>query len=450
MKVDRMTSQPEVTIIVTSYNRRSSLERCLLSLARQAGLPAAAYEVVVADDGSSDGSNEMVRSLSMDLPYRLRVVTQVHNGYQKARIMNRALLMSEGQYLLLTDADCIFRADYVRTQLADRQSGTAWAGDCIRLSKDDSERITKDSIISGYFMSLVPTRLPQELRTRHHKNLFYALIKHPSKPKLVGWNVAVWAKDLFAINGFDENFVGWGCEDDDLAMRLRQSGVRIKSNASRNYGYHLWHEVDPTAPVNWCDGANVPYLLRPMVFQRCLNGIEKRGIDDLSICISADRAKVTSSELRIVDEIARRLGQVPGDLGSSNVSEAELEVRFGDSRVSASWSSVNRIQVLLDGQSVRPTRVRPHLVIDTANCSATSETPKLRVFNPNAGDDCIGSENESAITQPQPWQIADWLIEEIENAINGDRLAAKDLLQPENGGDAERNQIPIGHRRQAA
>lgn len=445
-----MKSQPLVSIIVTSYNRRLHLERCLLSLSRQRGLPAEAYEVVVADDGSSDGSTEMVRGLSMDLPYRLRVVTQPHDGYRKARIMNRAIVMAEGEYLLLTDSDCIFKADYVQTQLADRQLGTAWAGDCVRISKSDSERISSGSIISGHFMSLIPAGLPREQRKKHLKNLVYQIVKHPLKPKLIGWNVAVWAKDILAINGFDENFVGWGCEDDDITMRLRKSGVQIKSNASRNYGYHLWHEVDPTAPLSWSEGANVSYLLRPMVFPRCLNGIEKRAIEDLSIRFSADPAKLSTGELSAVEEIARRMGESAGDQGTGDLRDAELEVRFGDSKVSPNWASANRIQVLLNGQTVRPSLLRPHLVIDTAHCPALGEPGKLRIFDPESGDDSTDYQSETEITPPSPWQLADWLFVEIENAIRGGILTNSELIQPETEAVSLRMQDSSAGRRKAA
>ena len=47
---------------------------------------------------------------------------------------------------------------------------------------------------------------------------FYRLIRHPTKPKLIGNNVGIWRRDYERVNGYDENFEGWGCEDDDLRL----------------------------------------------------------------------------------------------------------------------------------------------------------------------------------------------------------------------------------------
>ncbi|MCI0332616.1 MAG: galactosyltransferase-related protein [Planctomycetes bacterium] len=62
------------------------------------------------------------------------------------------------------------------------------------------------------------------------------------------------------MNGFDECFVGWGCEDDDLAYRLRKAGRRIASALRYTHGYHMWHATEPSRPVKWTDGPNVGRL----------------------------------------------------------------------------------------------------------------------------------------------------------------------------------------------
>src|SRR5437763_396129 len=73
---------------------------------------------------------------------------------------------------------------------------------------------------------------------------FYRLIHHPRKPKLFGNNVGIWRADFERVNGFDENFQGWGCEDDDLRHRLRKAGVYVESILRWTRSYHLWHPID--------------------------------------------------------------------------------------------------------------------------------------------------------------------------------------------------------------
>ena len=104
------------------------------------------------------------------------------------------------------------------------------------------------------------------------KDQWYKLIHHPLKPKLTGWNIGVSRDDLESVNGFDESFVGWGCEDDDLAYRLRKVGVRVASALSYTHAYHMWHPVHVTRPVKWTDGLNVQRLKHTRPVQ-CRNGI---------------------------------------------------------------------------------------------------------------------------------------------------------------------------------
>ena len=66
-------------------------------------------------------------------------------------------------------------------------------------------------------------------------------------------NVGVWREDFVRVNGFDENFQGWGYEDSDLAVRLLRAGCRIKNGRFGASVYHLWHrENDRTQQAeNW-------------------------------------------------------------------------------------------------------------------------------------------------------------------------------------------------------
>ena len=85
------------------------------------------------------------------------------------------------------------------------------------------------------------------------------------------------------MNGYDEKYRGWGCEDDDLRLRLRQAGMRINSILRWTHTYHQWHEPDPTAPDVWNRGANVSRLQRSYRLTRCVDGLSKRRLTDLNV-----------------------------------------------------------------------------------------------------------------------------------------------------------------------
>src|SRR4029078_7807373 len=97
------------------------------------------------------------------------------------------------------------------------------AGTCVSFDQATSERIDEDVISRGEFIHLASPKELRILRKQDRKARFYQWIRHPTKPKLFDNNVGIWRADLERINGYDENFQGWGCEDDDLRIRLRRA-----------------------------------------------------------------------------------------------------------------------------------------------------------------------------------------------------------------------------------
>jgi GT2 family glycosyltransferase len=55
--------------------------------------------------------------------------------------------------------------------------------------------------------------------------------------------MAFWKKDLLKVNGYDESFTGWGKEDNELAVRLQNAGVKLRFIKYSAVAYHLHHKV---------------------------------------------------------------------------------------------------------------------------------------------------------------------------------------------------------------
>jgi GT2 family glycosyltransferase len=277
-----VSSPLEISVVVSTYQRPRHLRRCLASLAAQQDV-AGQFEVIVVDDGSRDETSDVVARFRDQADFPVKFCTHPHDGFQLARCRNAGIRASAAPYLLFTDGDCIFPPDHLRRHLDARRPGMVRAGDCIPLDEPTSERIDEQSVRTGQFLKLIPTRLKRSLRGRRLKSLGYQLVRHTTRPKLVGWNMAVWRDQLEQINGFDEQFRGWGCEDDDLANRLRMSGARIATALGYTHGYHLWHQPHATTPQQWSQGPNVAYFRRPVVLARCLEGIRSRSLAQVSV-----------------------------------------------------------------------------------------------------------------------------------------------------------------------
>jgi GT2 family glycosyltransferase len=267
-----LSIQPEVSIIVSTFQRPDHLRRSLLSLALQQDV-GVRFEIVVTDDGSNDHTAEVVYQFARSVDFAVRFVTQDHQGFHAARCRNHGAQASTAAYLIFFDGDCIFPPDHLRQHLRARRPGMARTGDSFRLDRDASGRVDETAIRAGAFVHWVAGKELWRLRRRWFRELMYSTIRHSRKPKVMAGNLAVWRSDFERINGFDEQFRGWGCEDDDLGHRLRRAGVRIAPIFGYTQGYHLWHVAHPSRPNKWREGSNVEYLSRQDKPIRCVHGL---------------------------------------------------------------------------------------------------------------------------------------------------------------------------------
>lgn len=282
--------QPEVALVVTTYEKPWHLQRALASIAIQEGVEGR-MELVVTDDGSTDDTPQIVGRFARGVPFPVSFTTHAHQAFQVARCRNEGVAASKAPYLLFLDGDCVLEPGHVAEHLRRRRPGYALGVHYCRLDEATTSRFDDEVIRSREYLRWIPRR---ELRARLKRDLkdrFYQLIRHPSKPKLLGSNIGMWRRDYERVNGYDENYQGWGCEDDDLRLRLRRAGVRTASILRWTRTYHLWHPPASTSPDRWRDGANVPYFSRRCRFTRCMNGLVKRAARDLAVGVVGTTAR---------------------------------------------------------------------------------------------------------------------------------------------------------------
>lgn len=311
-----MTRNIEIGVIVSSYQRPAHLMRTLTSIELQHGVEGK-FEVVISDDGSEDETAELVQAFADRVDFPVTFVTHPHDGFQLARCRNEGAAASQARYVLFVDGDCILPPDHLAEHLRRREVGVVMGGDCVRLDEEPSDQVTLETLRQGLFPA-TPRAEKRRMRSQARKAWFYNLIGHATKPKLIGNNIGIWWDDYQRLNGYDQNFVGWGCEDDDLRLRAHRAGLKVKSILRWTYTYHLWHPTEETQPDEWKNGLNVAYLKRPIRLTRCLNGLQKRNADELVVRLVGRPDSTTA-----VEEVAPQLANPP--VGQERT---EVEVLF--------------------------------------------------------------------------------------------------------------------------
>jgi len=233
-----------VTVIVTTYNRPDALGAVLEGFRVQDNRD---FEMVIADDGSTEDTAKLIAELMAHMPFPVRHVWQEDRGFRAAAVRNRAVAAAQGDYLIFLDGDCIPFPDFVGRHLALAEPGWFVAGNRILLSRLFTDRVLREKIPihSWGFLRW------SFARVRGWINRFVPIIRLPDggyrRLKATQWqgaktcNLAAWRHDLIKVNGFDERYQGWGHEDADLVVRLIRAGVQRKEARLAVPVLHLWH-----------------------------------------------------------------------------------------------------------------------------------------------------------------------------------------------------------------
>jgi len=316
----------DTSVLVTTFRRPRHLALVLESIALQRGVPRD-YEIVVADDGSGDGTAEVVARFATAVDIPVRFTTQPHEGFRLAGCRNNAARQARGDYLVFLDGDCILTRGHLAAHRVRRRAGLVLLGHCARLTEETSRLLVPDNLAVTNLAGLVPAAEARALERRHRRVCWHNLLRHPTKPRLTGGDFGLWRADFERVNGFDERFVGWGQEDDDLGLRLRAAGMRMESVLDLTRSLHVWHPTDPTATPRWRDGANISYFSRRGRITACRQGLVRRGRHDLVWGLPAD-LETTAVGRCLARQLAAAPSAPPGGHCEIDVVVYPTRVRF--------------------------------------------------------------------------------------------------------------------------
>lgn len=235
----------KISIIVSTYNRPSYLALVLSSLMKQK--KPGEFEIVIADDGSRNETRCVIERFQKTFPTPIIHAWQEDMGFRLAASRNNACKRSSGDYLVFLDGDCIPQKDFVEKHRKLAEKGYFVTGTRILLSASLSQNLENQtwSLKSDNYLELLGKFLRKDLNkisSLFYNPFFPRKLDKRNWKKLRGCNFAVWREDLFKVNGFDEEFIGWGFEDSEFAVRLINSGIKRKSGNFAVTVFHLYHK----------------------------------------------------------------------------------------------------------------------------------------------------------------------------------------------------------------
>ncbi|HLF41974.1 MAG TPA: glycosyltransferase family 2 protein [Acidimicrobiia bacterium] len=220
-----------VSVVIPSMNEGDNLLATVSSIVDNSFYPA--FEVVVVDDGSTDGSADEVDHAHRSDP-RVRVLKTAGMGVGRAR--NWGALHARGDVVIFIDAHCYTPPGWMTRLVAPLQNPS------VGLVGPALASVTNPGGSKGYGLTWDdPSLLMRWLPASHD-------VPYPV-PLLCGACQAVRRSDFMRVGSFDAGMTRWGSEDHELSLRFWLMGYAVLVQPQVSV-YHLFRDHHPYH-VDW-------------------------------------------------------------------------------------------------------------------------------------------------------------------------------------------------------
>jgi GT2 family glycosyltransferase len=268
----------KVSLIISVYKDVVSLRTVLDGLKFQTFKD---YQIVISEDGESEEMRTLVAGYRHPNP--ILHLRQADVGWRKNQALNRAILNSEGDYLIFIDGDCVLHHMFIENHVRFASLKKILAGKRVKLGPafstlfreriDDLPALEKSVEKDKRGMRRDGAKFYEEAFYVSPDGLLSFIPKLRKMHQLKGCNMSFFREDIEAINGFDEDYtlpaIG---EDIDLTWRFRGLGYPLVSLRNLAVQYHLHHRE------NWTDQSRNLQLMEEKMGLRqyvCRNGLKK-------------------------------------------------------------------------------------------------------------------------------------------------------------------------------
>jgi glycosyltransferase involved in cell wall biosynthesis len=226
-----------VSLIITTYNWKEALELSILSALRQTCMPD---EIIIADDGSGEDTRRLIDGMATGSPVPIVHVWQEDKGFRAARVRNKAIIKATGEYILFIDGDIILHRAFIADHKEAARPHFFSQGSRVLLTPMKTRQVLEKKQVDFFIFESGLENRKNTIRSGILSRL--ASSQSMNLNGIRTCNFAFWRVDGAAVNGFNEDFEGWGREDSEFAVRLMNRGVRRQNIKFRALAYHLFHK----------------------------------------------------------------------------------------------------------------------------------------------------------------------------------------------------------------
>ncbi|MBP6386680.1 MAG: glycosyltransferase [Pseudarcicella sp.] len=237
-KLKEKNKTVKISLLITTYNRPEALNLVLMSALAQSLLP---HEIIIADDGSTESTKDLIAGFQDQRLVPIYHVWQPDEGFKLSAIRNKAIAQAKGEFICMIDGDLLLHNDFIQIIENMAVRNTFYQGKRVLLDENKTEQIILSEKIPN--ITFFSNGFKNRLNTVSSKLLSSILSKRINSIRAVkGCSMHFWKEDALAVNGFNEDFIGWGREDSEFVSRLLNYGVKRKNIILGAVGYHLHHQ----------------------------------------------------------------------------------------------------------------------------------------------------------------------------------------------------------------
>ena len=242
----------KASLIIAIYNNIPFLKVVLDSLQLQTEKD---FEIIIAEDGQNSAVKEFINKYPFEQSWQH--LTQKDEGWRKNKAMNLSIQAAKSDWLIFIDGDCVLHNRFIEMHVRYARENSILAGKRVKLDEGSSQLLMDDiANIKLLQRQLVLKLIVGKGKIRNiEEGIFISpdglLGFIPQLRKLnnlKGCNMSFSKKAIYAINGFDEDYILPAIgEDFDLTWRFAAAGFSYKSVRNLAVQYHFYH------PENWVD-----------------------------------------------------------------------------------------------------------------------------------------------------------------------------------------------------